>query len=108
MTSIQEQLAILQALADGHAIEWRQKKPNGTSGDWEERQWKLCNFSELNFQSFEYRIKPEKQKPKEIWVNEYEKRNYGYSSKAGALAQANSDAIRKAVLYREVVEETNE
>lgn len=43
--------------------------------------------------------------PKEVWVNEYENdRCVGHPSKRYALMEAGSHAIRKAVLYREVID----
>jgi hypothetical protein len=57
-----------------------------------------------DFTRYNYRIKPE---PKEIWVNEYENGydDFLYHDKETAESRAAPYALRKAVRYREVIEE---
>ncbi len=58
MKTIQEQIAIMQAFADGKTIEYRNAL----------ERWEPIKDPLWNWTNFDYRIKPE---PKVIWVNEY-------------------------------------
>jgi hypothetical protein len=93
----EEMIAVLQAHKDGKKIECRTK--------WEEC-WKAAPTNPCwNFDLYDYRIKPEPPKPKELWVNEYASGGLAaHSTKKAALRRGNYNAIRTAVLYREVLE----
>lgn len=52
-----------------------------------------------------YEVVKEYKEPKEIWVNEYTLSHFAYDDKEDALNSGGPEVIRKAVHYREVVEE---
>jgi hypothetical protein len=85
-------IEVMQAFVDGKAIQCY------SGFGWEPIKEPFWRWGSVN-----YRIKPE---PKEIWVNEYsDGSNYGYDCRDNAIAAARDDAARKAVRYREVIEE---
>jgi hypothetical protein len=57
-----ELLPIIQAFAEGRAIERRLK--NGS-------QWYVIEYPNWMHEDAEYRIKPEPPKPREWWINDY-------------------------------------
>jgi hypothetical protein len=86
-------IEVMQAFVDGKTIECNHSGPWTAVGDpvWD---WSLGDYC----------VKP--QEPKEIWVNEYGTEEYcGYGNRGNALAGAANTAKRKAVHYREVIEE---
>lgn len=86
-------LPIITAFADGKVIEW--KNSDGV--------WVVADSPGFSYNPNNYRIKRE---PKEIWVNEYSDGSRGlYADAALALAYTGSSATRKAVRYREVLED---
>lgn len=98
-----EMIAVIQAAKDGKDIEYRYPhQPN---------DWRLVELNKdvFSFGKFEYRIKPEPPKPKEIWVNEYKTADklLAYETEREAKTGGNSEILRKAVLYREVNEEAD-
>ena len=94
MNTIDEAIAILQAMKEGKKIQYR-----SSDGLWADRE--LCLLPD--FVAFTYRIKPV---PKEIWVNEYEDLLCWaiHSDELSARSDAAGDVIRRAVHYREVIE----
>lgn len=105
MTTIQEQIALLQAVADGKTLQYQKK--NSTSKDWVDASpvWHQNlkeGLSELSPMLYQWRIKPE---PKIIWVNEYPNnlRPILHTTEAAAKQSASTDAVRVAVKYQEVL-----
>jgi hypothetical protein len=87
-------IEVMQAFVDGKTIQIK------TAGRWFDTIMNpLWDWYETD-----YRIKPTE--PKEIWVNEYADWNgHGCITEAQALDTAHAGVIRKAVHYREVIEE---
>lgn len=93
-------LPLVQALAEGKTIQIiaHDNKNWIDSSSW--------NFTK---EPKDYRIKPEPPKPKDIWVNEYNKellysQFFGHETQEKALYEAGEKVARKAVHYREVIE----
>lgn len=85
-------LPLVQALADGKKIQVI------SSGGWRD-----IVEPGFNLPAERYRIKPES---KEIWVNEYANTGVAaHTSKDAAVRNAGVAATRKAVRYREVLDE---
>lgn len=93
--TLQEKIAVMLAAVDGKAIEVRRVGESRTDDRWYQSVGPSWDWA-----SREYRVKPE---PKEIYVNEYSTGFSSYSDKSSAERAACS-ALRKAVLYREVIE----
>jgi hypothetical protein len=92
---VKELLPIIQAFAEGKAIQWR----------WSPYvHWlpvdRLHDISDVK--GLEYRIKPEPPKPREWWINEYASRMDAYDSREWADLYAGSGRIR-CVHVREVL-----
>lgn len=88
---IDEMIAVLQAIKDKKAIEYR---VIGVS------EWRETHAANLNFCDIEYRVKPE---PKVLWVNEHIYGAAVYTEKFTAIKRANGDitVLRTAVRYVE-------
>lgn len=85
-------IEVMQAFVDGKTVQV------SAAAGWESTptpcwSWDIC----------EYRIKPAE--PKNIWVNEYKNFTYLHESAEDANKNAGPTAVRKAVHYREVIEE---
>lgn len=106
MTTIQEQIKLLQAVADGKTLQYRVKRDaNSTewkdaSADWHNKI-KVGN-TQFTFYVYDWRIKPE---PKVIWVNEYpgNRISIPHLTESAAKQSAASDAVRVAIKYQEVL-----
>ena len=86
-------LPIITAFADGKVIEWKNR----------DGVWVVVGRPGFSNNPKNYRIKSE---PKEIWVNEYSDGSKGlYADAALALAYSGASVTRKAVRYREVLED---
>lgn len=98
--TLQEKIAVMQAALRGAQLEYRDMDEESGSA------WKLSAGPQFNFVRYEYRVKPEPPKPKEIWVNEYPTMNYVYGkfNKEDAQKTALGNVRRIAVHYREVIE----
>lgn len=100
MKTIDEMIAVMQAFKEGKKIEYHAIAiPN--------KKWQKAARPSWDWSNFDYRITRE---PKEIWVNEYHHSGAwlgggAYSKKEHAESLAAEDAVRKAVHYREVLEE---
>lgn len=97
-----EMIAVIQAAKEGKEIEYK----NLGNCPWGRIE---NNPGRFDFIRFEYRVKPEPVKLKEIWVTEYPPARmhlygdyFGWATREIALANAGSAATRPAVLYREV------
>jgi hypothetical protein len=87
-----EMIAVIAAHRDGKTIQFRTVE---TECDWRDIESPVWDF-----QSSDYRIKPE---PLECWVNVYEHgTNTVFESKVMAEAAAQSYALRVAVHMKEV------
>lgn len=92
---IKQMIKVMQAYLDGEEVEFF-----GYDNTW----WPVdedCPWNGV----YQYRIKP---KPKDIWVNEYNQDGsvYAvYSSSEAAKGAAGVNVARKAVHYREVIED---
>lgn len=90
-------LPIIQAMADGKEIQTKIVRTDGS------HQWVTQHCLDFTGKPENYRIKPE---PKEIWVNEYANTGVAaHTSKDAAVRNAGVAATRKAVRYREVIED---
>ncbi len=95
--SIQQQIDVMQMASIGKPIEFRGLSNRG-SGSWisnPDPKW--------NWESFEYRVKPE---PREFWVNIYDRDaidNIAHLSKENADRAAGAARV-KCILVREVIE----
>lgn len=99
--TIEEMVQVLEAFKDGKEIEYRLRPEYWRSCH--EGGWKKMVCSDWNFARWEYRVRRE---PKEIWVNEYEDGIHaGHDSRGRAEAFCASYAIRRAVRYREVIDD---
>lgn len=104
MTTIQEQIKLLQAVADGKTLQYQKKNSSNThwfdgSPTWHQNLIDGCG--ELSPVLFNWRIKPE---PKVIWINEYASgADAGHYSEQAAKKFAGADALRVAVKYQEVL-----
>jgi hypothetical protein len=94
-------IEVMQAFVDGKEIQDRNRKFGG--------EWYMTVVGGglggpmWSWSTTEYRVKPE---PKEIWVNEYsDGSSYGYDCRDNAIAADPFGPLRKAVRYREVIEE---
>ena len=104
MTTIQEQIALLQAIADDRTLQFASKRAPTS--------WKDANpgwhdgvkqgFQSIDVVSYNWRIKPE---PKVLWVNEYSNHlSPGvHLTEASAKANASHNVARVAVKYQEVL-----
>lgn len=87
-------IEVMQAFVDGKPCEWKFEHIG---------PWDRVFRPTWDWHKHDYRIKPE---PKEIWVNEYDDGSASaYNSEDKALYAYNDGATRKAVRYREVIEE---
>ena len=104
MTTIQEQIALLQAVADGKTLQYTSKAyPHSwkdADTDWHDRV-KAGDYP-IKVGDYNWRIKPE---PKVIWVNEYSGNSnpIAHFTEDSAKLGAANDAVRIAVKYQEVV-----
>lgn len=95
MKTLLEKIAVMQAAADGKVIQTDFQR----AGTWVDNpsptwDWGVCD----------YRVKP--REPKVIYVNEYPDGSRGaFTYKSTALRVASSASVRKAVKYREVIED---
>jgi hypothetical protein len=92
-----EMLPIIQAFADGRAIQWRASLYD---------PWITIDcLSDISLTNVsEYRIKPEPSKPREWWINEYASRMEAYDSRGWADIYAGPDRIR-CIHVREVLDD---
>lgn len=93
--SRKEQVELFEAMLDGKTVQWKYNE----EGDWAAK--KATNFEN----NFFYRIK---YTPKDIWVNEYGNNTmnyYPHSTKESAEQAVMRGYKRKAVHYREVIDE---
>jgi hypothetical protein len=92
-----ELLPIIQAFAEGRAIQWRASLYD---------PWITIDcLGDISLaEGFEYRIKPEPTKPREWWINEYASRMDAYDSREWADLYAGPDRIR-CVHVREVLDD---
>lgn len=94
----QEIIDIVKAFENGAIIQWAQKGSE---------IWRVASEPSWNFDSFNYRVKPE---PKTIFVNEVAFPSgscYAYPTKKQAECAAKSgrgNVLRAAVKYREVID----
>lgn len=104
MATIQEQIALLQAVADGKTLEFTRKygcsrwaKPEAS---WVDSL--IIGTANFYFDIYNWRIKPE---PKVLWVNEYSNHlSPGvHLTEASAKANASYNVVRVAVKYQEVL-----
>ena len=104
MTTIQEQIALLQAVADGKTLQFTSKAYQyswkDADTDWHDRVKAGVHSIEVGV--YNWRIKPE---PRVIWVNEYSNNQsqFVHFTEASAKANASIDAVRVAVKYQEVL-----
>lgn len=104
MATIQEQIALLQAVADGRTLQFDSKSyPTNwkdANPDWHDGVKQ--GFQSIDVVSYNWRIKPE---PKVLWVNEYSNHlSPGvHSTEAAAKANASHNVVRVAVKYQEVL-----
>jgi hypothetical protein len=90
-------IEVMQAFVDGKTVQC--SEPEGEAG----YGWRAEKEPLWQWDNFRYRVKPE---PKEIWVNEYsDGRKYSYDCRDNAISGAGKTPSRKAVRYREVIEE---
>lgn len=95
MKTLLEKIAVMQAAADGKVIQTDFQR----AGTWVDNpsptwDWGVCD----------YRVKP--REPKVIYVNEYAHfASAAHLYKDHAIRAANSTVVRKAVKYREVIED---
>lgn len=104
MTTIQEQIALLQAIADDRTLQFASKcAPTSwkdANPDWHDGVKQ--GFQSIDVVSYNWRIKPE---PKVLWVNEYSN-HLGpgvHLTEASAKANASYNVVRVAVKYQEVL-----
>jgi hypothetical protein len=97
-----ELLPIIQAFAEGRAIEWR----GGQSyGHWLPVD---CFDNISDDKDFEYRIKPEPPKPREWWINDYgQSLAIPVESRGLADNYAGPDRVR-CIHVREVLDDEEE
>jgi hypothetical protein len=87
-----EMIAVIAAHRDGKAIQFRTVET--------ECDWRNIESPVWDFQSSDYRIKPE---PIEYWVNIYPSKAIGHhETKDEAVLCAHSNALRVAVHMKEV------
>ena len=104
MTTIQEQIALLQAIADDRTLQFASKSDptswKDANPDWHDGVKQ--GFQSIDVVSYNWRIKPE---PKVLWVNEYSNHlSPGvHSTEAAAKANASNNVVRVAVKYQEVL-----
>lgn len=105
MTTIQEQIKLLQAVADGKTLQYQKKNSSDTqwfdaSPTWHQNL--IDGYGELSTVLYNWRIKPE---PKVIWVNEYPSRFTPviHFTESSAKQNADCNAVRVAVKYQEVL-----
>jgi hypothetical protein len=93
-----ELLPIIQAFAEGKAIQWRWR----THTPWLPV---LCLGDLFDTEGFEYRIKPEPSKPREWWINEYKRgETFCYENRELADKCAGLGRIR-CIHVREVLDD---
>lgn len=103
MTTIQEQIALLQAIADDRTLQFASKHAptswKDANPDWHDGVKQ--GFQSIDVVSYNWRIKPE---PRVIWVNEYSN-SYLVSHKTEKAAKesAGSRPVSIAVKYQEVL-----
>jgi hypothetical protein len=96
--TLEEQIAVMRAYADGKTVEARNRHTNSS--------WYACPFPGWNWESFDYRVKTE---PKVIYVNEYRtdsptERHYGSLSMTPTEAFARSLGSAKFIRTIKFVE----
>lgn len=102
-----EKIEVMQAWEDGKPIQYK----TSIRDMWND--WEYSYEPNWNWEECKYRIKPG---PKEIWVNEFSYQEfeddllgYAYSDKQSAINEATRSVykpIKKAVKYREVIDES--
>lgn len=101
---LEHQIMITQAILDGKEVQHR--NPRVIDLTWHETK---SLFTHPDFRMFEYRLKPQEIKPKEIYVNIYSDGYYiGYNNVQDAVRAASFDALKEAVKFIEVIEEKKE
>jgi hypothetical protein len=102
MSTTKEKIEIMQAYIDGIPVQHQSSGRWGILSENRNPSWYWASFN--------YRIKPPE--PKVIYVNEYKNTSafvhntYVHTTKDDALRYANnSNVVRKAVKYQEVIEE---
>lgn len=102
MKTLQEKIAVMQAAADGKEIQWMEA---GTDDNWVTLSAKAIGTQDWNWEVFDFRVKP--REPKVIYVNEYagSSVDYAYYQKSDADYAARGPVLRKAIKYREVIDE---
>jgi hypothetical protein len=92
-----EMLPIIQAFAEGRAIQWRASLYD---------PWITIDcLSDISLtKGVEYRIKPEPPKPREWWINEYASRMDAYDSREWADHYSTRGRIR-CIHVREVLDD---
>ena len=104
MTTIQEQIALLQAIADDRTLQFASKRAptswKDANPDWHDGVKQ--GFQSIDVVSYNWRIKPE---PKVLWVNEYSNplSPVAHLTEASAKANASNNVVRVAVKYQEVL-----
>lgn len=100
MTSpIEDDIYILECIRDRKPVQFRERY---TGNPWTDRAKGM--YIGISTSLYEYRVKPE---PKTIYVNEYPGYTCSYSREDLAKSFAGADAIRVAVPYREIIEESD-
>ena len=89
-------LPIIQAFAEGKEVQFNYGKSEANPA------WRVCQDLDFFADPNRYRVKPEL---KEIWVNEYSNNTWAHPSEEEAKIYANSQCLRVAVRYREVLED---
>ncbi len=88
--TLAEMIAVMQAAERGEEIESRSRLPDAT--------WTYNPFPSWQWETVEFRVKPQ---PKVIWVNEYVRHLYAYTTEAEAKENAGANTTRKLVKYVE-------
>lgn len=97
MKTLQEKIAVMQAAADGKEIQFRR---------YSNLTW-IDTVPEWDWYTYDYRVKP--REPKVIYVNEYTTGEHiGHGSAEAATSWDGPYVVRKAVKYREVIEDEPE
>jgi hypothetical protein len=65
--TIHEQIAVMQHVAKGGSVQWRSRS-NGKDGGWLDYYYGAPRW---DWNSLEYRIKPEPPKPRSFWIVEW-------------------------------------
>lgn len=104
MATIQEQIALLQAIVECRTLQFASKSDptnwKDAGPDWHDEVKQ--GFQSIDVGRYNWRIKPE---PRVVWVNEYpdNQSKIAHFTEAAAKASASTSVVRVAVKYQEVL-----